>query len=76
MMLDPLAEIRIRVLMPVRVSRGQFMVDILRDGKRRQPEEDADHPQDKAGLQQRRKRPDSCSQHQRTGKPTVCKSFI
>ena len=39
-----MAEIRIRVLMPVRVSRGQFIGGHPARGKRRQPEEDEIHP--------------------------------
>jgi len=31
--------------MPIRVSCSQFMVDILRDGERGKPKEDADNPQ-------------------------------
>ena len=45
MMLDPLTEIGIGMLMTVVVGRRQLVVDILRDGKRGQPEEDDDHPQ-------------------------------
>lgn len=35
-MLDPLAEVGIRVFVTVMVCRGQFMMDILRNGKRRE----------------------------------------
>lgn len=38
MVLDPLAEVCIGVLVSVRISRRQFVMDILRDGKRRQRE--------------------------------------
>jgi len=34
MMLQPLAEVGVRVLVPIVVSRGQFMVHILGNGKR------------------------------------------
>ena len=33
-MLYPLAEVGVRVLVPIVVSRGQLVVDILRHGKR------------------------------------------
>ena len=36
MMLDPLAEIRIGVFVPIRIGRSQFMMDILGDCKGRQ----------------------------------------
>lgn len=45
MVLHPLAEVRIRVLMAIGVGRRQFMVDVLRDGKWRKPQDDADQAQ-------------------------------
>ena len=45
MVLDPLAEVGIGVLVTIVIGRRQLVVDILRDGKRGQPEEDDDHPQ-------------------------------
>jgi hypothetical protein len=45
MVLDPLAEIGVGMLMAVVICCGQFVMDILRHGKRRQPKEDDDHPQ-------------------------------
>ena len=36
MVLDPLAEVGIRVLVPVRISGSELMVDILGDRKRRE----------------------------------------
>jgi len=35
MMLNPLAQVVIGVFMAIRVRRSQFMMDVLRDGKRR-----------------------------------------
>jgi hypothetical protein len=45
MVLDPLAEIGIGVLMAVVIGCRQLVVDILRDGKRRQAEQDHEHRQ-------------------------------
>lgn len=45
MVLDPLAEVGIGVLMAVVIGGRQLMVDILRDGKRRQAEQDNEHRQ-------------------------------
>mgnify|MGYP001297306885 FL=1 len=45
MMLNPLAEVRIRVLMPIRISCGQLMVHVQGNGKRSKHKEDTDHPQ-------------------------------
>ena len=39
--------------MPVRVGYRQFVMDVLGNGKRRETEDDADHPEDEAGLQER-----------------------
>ncbi len=46
-MLDPLAEVGVRMLMPIVVSRRQFVMNILRHCKRRKGEQQ----QDKAGGQ-------------------------
>jgi len=45
MMLDPLTEIGIGVLVTVVIGRGQLVMDILRNGKRGQTEQDHDHRQ-------------------------------
>lgn len=45
MVLDPLTEVRIRVLMAVCISRRQLMVDVLRHGKWCKPQDDADQAQ-------------------------------
>lgn len=45
MVLDPLAEVGIGVFVPVVIGRRQFVVHILSNGKRSQPEQDDDHPQ-------------------------------
>ena len=45
MVLNPLTEVRLRVLVTVVVSRSQLMMDILRHGKRGEGEKNADHPQ-------------------------------
>lgn len=52
MMLDPLAEVRIRVFVPVDVGRCQFVMDILRHGERGKREKDPDDPQDESSPQQ------------------------
>jgi hypothetical protein len=43
--LDPLTDVGVRMFMPIRIGCGQLMVDILSDGKRSQPQDNADHPQ-------------------------------
>jgi len=43
--LNPLTEVCIGVLMPIHVSRRQFVVYILRDSKGRESKEDTDNPQ-------------------------------
>lgn len=54
MVLDPLAEVGIGVLVTVVVGRGQLVMHILRNGKRRQAEQDHDHRQrDQPAEQQR-----------------------
>lgn len=45
MVLDPLAEVGIGVLMAVVIGSRQLVVDILRDGKRGQSEQDNEHRQ-------------------------------
>jgi hypothetical protein len=40
--LDPLAEISVRVFVPVRIGSGQLMMDVLGNGKRRQRQQDSD----------------------------------
>ena len=40
--LHPLAQIGVRVLVPVGVGGGQLMMDILGNGKRRQRQQDSD----------------------------------
>jgi hypothetical protein len=42
MVLHPLAEVCLGMLMPIRVSRRKFMMDILRDGKWGESKEDTD----------------------------------
>jgi hypothetical protein len=46
-MLDPLTEVRIGVLMPIRIGRGQFVVHVLRNRERcdREQEKDEGHGQ-------------------------------
>lgn len=51
MMLNPLAEVGIGMLVPVRIGRRQFVVDILRDGKRRQREKQQDEAERTPGPQ-------------------------
>lgn len=41
-MLDPLAEVGVGVLVPIVVSRRQLMMNILRNGKRRDGEQEQD----------------------------------
>lgn len=43
MMLDPLAKVRIRVLVPIRVGGSQLMMHVLRDGKGGYRQEKQDH---------------------------------
>jgi hypothetical protein len=43
--LDPLTNIGVRMFMTIRICRGQLVVDILSDGERSQPQDNADHPQ-------------------------------
>lgn len=45
MVLDPLAEVGIRMLVAIVIGGRQLVVDILRDGKRGQPEQDNEHRQ-------------------------------
>lgn len=45
MVLHPLTEVRIGVLMPVRVGCCQLVVHVLRNGKGREPQKDTDDPQ-------------------------------
>lgn len=45
LMLHPLAEIRIGVLMPIRIGGSQLMMDIQCDGERRQDQENETHAQ-------------------------------
>lgn len=45
MVLDPLTEVGIGMLVAVVVGRRQFVVHILRDGKRRQSKQNDHHPQ-------------------------------
>lgn len=45
MVLDPLTEVGIRVFVAVMVGRCQFVMHILRDGERSQPEQNNDHSQ-------------------------------
>jgi hypothetical protein len=45
MVLDPLAEVGIGVLVAVVIGCRQLVVDILRDGKRRQAKQDNEHRQ-------------------------------
>ena len=62
MVLDPLAEVGIGVLVTVVIGRRQLVVDILRDGKRGQPEEDENHPQREDRTEQNRRTMD-CGLH-------------
>ena len=52
MMLNPLTEIVIGMFMTVGIGSGQFMMDILRDGKRRKSQQDTHETDREAGLQQ------------------------
>jgi hypothetical protein len=44
MMLNPLTDIGVRMFMAIRIGSGQFMVNILSHGKRRQPQDETNHP--------------------------------
>ena len=52
MVLNPLTEVRIRVLMPIRISRGQLMVHVLGNGKRSNGEQQQNKAGGDAALQQ------------------------
>jgi hypothetical protein len=56
MMLDPLAEIRIRVLVPVRVGCRQLVMDILGHSEGRKAEKGADEAQNAAGSEEGQER--------------------
>jgi len=51
MVLDPLAEIVVGMFMAVDVRGGQFMVDILRNGKRGKHQQDVHEPDRKTDFQ-------------------------
>jgi hypothetical protein len=44
-MLHPLKEVGVRVFVPVRISRSEFMVDILSDGERSEGEQNKNQAQ-------------------------------
>jgi hypothetical protein len=50
MVLNPLAEVRIRVLVPIRICCGQLMVHILGNGKGSNGEEQQNETERDAGL--------------------------
>jgi hypothetical protein len=50
MVLNPLAEVRIRVLVPIRICCGQLMVHILGNGKGSNGEEKQNETERDAGL--------------------------
>lgn len=52
MVLNPLTDVRIRVLMPIRIGRGQLMVHVLRNGKRSNDEQQKNKAGGDAALQQ------------------------
>ena len=62
MVLNPLTEVGIGVLVTVVIGGSQLVVDILRDGKRGQPEEDENHPQREDRTEQNRRTMD-CGLH-------------
>ena len=50
-MLNPLAEVGIRVLVPVGICRSQFVVHVLRDRKGCNGEQQQDEPERQAASQ-------------------------
>jgi hypothetical protein len=50
MVLNPLTEVRIRVLVPIRICCGQLMVHILGNGKGSNGEEQQNETERDAGL--------------------------
>jgi len=50
MVLNPLAEVGIRVFVPIRIGGSQFVVDILSHRKRSEREEDENQAQRKPAL--------------------------
>ena len=53
MVLNPLTEVRIRMLVPIRIGRSQFMVHILSNGKG----SDGEEQQNETGSDARLQRP-------------------
>ena len=51
MVLKPLTEVRIRVLMPIRIGGGQLMVHVLSNGKRSNGEQQQNKAGGDAALQ-------------------------
>jgi hypothetical protein len=51
MVLNPLTEVGIRVLMPIRIGRCQFMVHVLCNGKRSNGEQQQNEAGGDAALQ-------------------------
>jgi hypothetical protein len=51
MVLNPLTEIRIRMLVPIRIGCGQLMVHVLGDGKRSNGEEQQNETDSDAAVQ-------------------------
>ncbi len=45
MMLNPLADVGVRMFVAIRIGHGQCMVDILSHCERSQSQDDADHSQ-------------------------------
>jgi len=52
MVLDPLAQVGVGMLMPVLVSRRQFMVNVLRNSEGGESEKKTDDPQHHSGPEQ------------------------
>ncbi len=52
MVLNPLTDVRIRVLMPIRIGCGQLMVHVLGNGKRSNGEQQKNKAGGDAALQQ------------------------
>lgn len=44
MVLNPLTNVGVRMFVAIRISRGQFMMNVLGHGKRRQAHHHANHP--------------------------------
>ena len=43
MVLDPLTDVGVRMFVTIRIGSGEFVVDVLSYGKRRQTQHETDH---------------------------------